>query len=471
MSLSVDLHRLFHPRSIAVVGASPNMALGKLPFYQLLEHTGYPGTLYPVNPAHEEINGKKVYPSLDALPEAVDLAICSIPARLALETMEAAVRRDIGFVHFFTSGFSEVGNKDLEDKLVRTARKGKTRIVGPNCLGVLCTESRVTFDPTILQEGPGSVAFLGQSGGVTNNVTRMAFARNIDLNKAVSYGNQVDLAVEDYLAYFGGDDSIKAVAAYIEDIKDSEAFLKVLPNITRRKPVIILKGGSTRQGAKAAFSHTGALAGRHVVWQAAMRQQRCIEVKTQKQMVDVLMLAASDKIPRGPRLAYLGAGGGTSVLFTDLAVRAGLSMPELDKATQAAIAERIPEVNTSTTNPVDLGAFGFNSKVVIHSLQAIDSEKNIDAMILYMTLDHLSLFKTEKVEEGLRDIASAAARCRLPVIPILPKSAENKRRLEDLRLLSLGIFRGAGMPMYNSLQETVTAVSSLLTWSSTGKGL
>ena len=211
--------------------------------------------------------------------------------------------------------------------MLRAARKGKTRIVGPNCLGVLCTESRVTFDPTILQETPGTVAFLGQSGGVTNNVTRTVASRRIGLNKAVSFGNQIDLAAEDYIAYFGEDPSVKVVGAYLEDIKDGRAFIDALRKCSRSKPVIVLKGGSTEQGARAAASHTGALAGRHAVWQAVMRQHRCIEVRSQKQLVDVIMLAVSDKIPRGPNMAYMGAGGGTSVLFADLAVRAGLALP------------------------------------------------------------------------------------------------------------------------------------------------
>jgi len=462
----MDLDKLFYPESVAVVGASPTLGKGgKLPFYQFLKWSGFKGRLYPVNPAHQEIDGVRVFPRLDDVPEAVDLAICSVPARLALETVEAAVRKEVRFLHFFTSGFSEVGNKALEDDLVRAARKGRTRIVGPNCLGIHCNGSGVTFDPTLKQEGPGIAAFLGQSGGVTNNFTRMAAARKIGLNKAVSYGNQIDLAVEDYLDYFAGDDGVRIVAAYIEDIKDSRGFLRALSRLTPAKPVVILKGGATEQGARAAASHTGALAGRHAVWAAAMRQHRCIEVQTQKQLVDVVMLAACSKIPRGPRIAYLGAGGGTSVLFADLAVRAGLRVPELSRTTREAIGRKLPDVNTSTTNPVDLGASGFNPDVVIHALRAVDAEPDIDAMMLYITLDHLSLFETRHVETGLRDIALASAACAGPVIPILPKAAENHARLEEMRLLALDVFRGAGLAMFNSLQEAVTAVRLLLGWS------
>ena len=157
----MDLHRLFYPRRIAVVGASPNLGGGKIPFYQILKVSKYEGPVYPVNPAHKEIDGEKVYTSLEEVPDGVDLAICSVPVRYALRTLEVAVDKGIPFVHFFTSGFSEIGDRALEEEMVRVARRGNTRIVGPNCLGVHCAESRVTFDPTLRQKGLGSVAFLG----------------------------------------------------------------------------------------------------------------------------------------------------------------------------------------------------------------------------------------------------------------------------------------------------------------------
>lgn len=461
-----DLHRLFYPRSIAVVGASPNMGGGgKIPYYQILKLAGYPGPIYPVNPAHREIDGQKVYASLDEVPESVDLAICLVPWRFALATVEAAARKGVGFVHFFTSGFSEIGNRDLEAALLRAARQGGTRIVGPNCLGVHCSESRVTFDPTLRVEGSGSVAFLGQSGGVTNNFTRLACARKLGLNKAVSYGNQIDLGVEDFLRFFARDDAIRAVAAYIEDVKNGGAFLAALAEIASHKPVVILKGGATREGAEAAASHTGAMAGEHPIWSAVLRQRGCIQVHTEEQMVDLVMLATSAKVPQGTRLGYLGAGGGTSVLFADLAVGAGCSLPELSRRVQDLISEKIPNVNTSTRNPVDLGAFGFNAEVTVHALRAVDSEEQLDVIVLYLSLDLLRLFETSKVESGLRAIAACARELSKPVVPVFFRAAEDHPRVEQVRLLALTIFREARLPMYNNLEEAVQAVRLILAWS------
>jgi acetyl-CoA synthetase (ADP-forming)/acetyltransferase len=466
----MNLGRLFYPESIAVVGASPSMVTGRMPFYQILKSTGYTGAVYPVNPAHKEIDGDPVYPSLAEIPEGVDLAVCLVPARFSLETLELAVKKGVRFVHFFTSGFSEMGNRDLEEAMIRVARKGRTRIVGPNCLGIHCAESRVTFDPTIEQEDPGTVAFLGQSGGVTNNFMRMASAKRIWINKAVSFGNQIDLAVEDFLEYFADDDAISVVAAYIEDVKESQAFLRAVKKITPSKPLIILKGGVTGEGARAAASHTGAMAGDYAIWSAVMRQHRCIEVHTERQMVDLVMMATSTKIPAGSRVGYLGAGGGTSVLFTDLAAGAGLSMPELSKTTQESIAAKISAVNTSTRNPVDLGAFGFDYKIMTHAIRELDGDENIDAIIIYLSLDYLNLFERKRLEKGLHAIGSASEEIRKPVIPVLAKSSDDKPRLEEIRLLALSIFRGAGMSMYNDLEDAVVAIRAVLAWSGHRKG-
>jgi len=461
----MDLKHLFYPRSIAVVGASPDMATGRMPFFQILKSTGYQGEVYPVNPSHEEINGQRVYPSLAEVPDGVDLAVCLVPSRFAMDTLEIAVDKGVRFVHFFTSGFSEVGKTDLEEAMIRVAREGGTRIVGPNCLGVHCAESGVTFDPTVEQEGHGTVAFLGQSGGVTNNFMRMANARGIGINKAVSFGNQMDLTVAEFLEYFADDDGIRVIAAYIEDIKDSGTFLRALKRITPTKPVIILKGGVTGEGAEAAASHTGAMAGDYSIWSAAMRQHRCIEVHTERQMVDVVMLAMSEKLPAGPRIGYLGAGGGTSVLFTDLAASAGFSIPELSEKTQKSIGGTIPDVNTSTRNPVDLGAAGFDYNITTHAMKEMDRDENIDFIIIYLSLDFLNLFDRKRLEEGLHAIGAEAEGLAKPVIPILAKAADHKPRLEEIRLLALSLFRDAGLSMYSDLEDAVAAVRAVLPWS------
>jgi acyl-CoA synthetase (NDP forming) len=463
----MGLERLFYPRSIAVIGASPNLGGGKLPYYQLMKMAGYKGTMYPVNPKYSEIDGVKVYPTLDELPASVDLAIVSVPAKLALETVKAAVRNKTKFLHFFTSGFSEVGNYHLEEEMIEAARKGNTRIIGPNCIGIHCTQSRITCDiPKTPINGIGNVAFLGQSGGMTNNFLRMAHSRYLKLNKVVSYGNQIDLKVEDFIEYLAQDESIKVIAAYIEDIKNPRRFIEVLKNTTPIKPVIILKGGTTEEGAKAAASHTGAMAARHELWTAIMRQYGCIEAKTFEEMVDLVMMAVANNIPRGPRLGFLGAGGGTSVLFTDLAASAGLLLPELNKKTQAIISQKISDVNTSTTNPVDLGFYGFDFTIMAHTLKAMANDDNIDVLIPYFSLDFITSFQSDQLESGPGPLAivEASKLTDKPIIPILSRFTENMLDVEEVRIRLSAIFQKAGLSVYSTPQDAIASINGVLKW-------
>jgi acetyl-CoA synthetase (ADP-forming)/acetyltransferase len=461
----MDLHKLFYPESVAVVGASPNLGGGKMPYFQLLQMAGYKGRLYPVNPKYTDIGGIKAYPTLDDLPESVDLAIVGVPASRALEMVESAARKKIKYIHFFTSGFSEVGNAELEKAMVSAARKGCTRIIGPNCIGIHCTEGGITCDvPKAPLRGVGKVAFLGQSGGMTHNFMRMAQSRKLDLNKIVSYGNQIDLGVQDYLEYFAGDDSVKVIAAYIEDIKDGRRFMQALKKTTAMKPVIIFKGGITEQGAKAAFSHTGAMAASHEVWTAVMKQNLGIPAANFEQMMDLTMMAIADKTPAGTRLGFLGAGGGTSVLFTDLSTLAGLSLPELSRTAQKRISERISNVNTSTTNPVDLGFYGFNFEIMAQTIEAMSQDDHIDAIIPYFSLDFITSFQKDQIESGPHAIVEAARKIDKPVIPILSQFTENILDIEEVRIRMFSIFRDAGLAVYRTPQDAISSIHGYLKW-------
>lgn len=456
------LDRLFYPHNIAVIGASPNMGGGKLPYFQALKASGYSGEVYPVNPAHKEIQGVKVFPSINDLPEGVDLAIVQVPVQLALETVKEVVEKGIKFVHFFTSGFSEAGNPELEESMVNLARNGGTRIVGPNCLGILCLESGVTFNDRFKRGTPGKVAFLSQSGGVSENFLSVALSRRIRLNKVVSYGNQIDLRVEDFLEYFAGDETIEAVAAYIEDIKDGTKFLDVLKEITPKKPVIILKGGSTEQGARAAASHTGAMSGPYRIFSTAIRQRGCVEVQTFEHLADTVMLATSAMAHGGPRIGFLGAGGGASVLFTDLAASQGLLLSELQESTRESIMKKISTVNTSATNPVDLGAYGFDLHIMVHTMKALDADENIDVIIPYFSIDFLSSFQHPRLERGPLLIAEAIKDINKPVIHILSKFSEDNVRAEEVRINFFSKFREAGLPVYGDMQSAVSAIKYML---------
>ncbi len=461
----MSLDRLFYPKSVAIIGASNNLGGGKLPYYQLVRGSGFAGPLYPVNPKGGEIDGIKVCTSIDELPEPVDFAIVAAPVEQSIDIVRAAVRKQIKFVHFFTSGFSETGNHQLEKDLIREARKGNLRIVGPNCVGVHCTETKISFVAVPPQESAGTVAFLGQSGGVTGNFMAMASTRKIPINKVVSYGNQIDLRIEDYLDYLADDEAIRLIACYVEDIKNVKTFLKTLKRTTAKKPVILLKGGKTEVGSKAAASHTGAMASNYAIWAAAVRQHGGVLVDDFDQLMHLVMMGAAKRAPQGRRIGFLGAGGGVSVLFSDLAVQSGLTLPELGDDAQRMISEKIMGVNTSTVNPVDLGAFGFDLNVMLHTMKAMDMDENIDVIVPYFSVEyilHAEIFL--KVKNSADTILDMARQIKKPVIPILASFVEDNLDYERVRIETFAALRKAGFPVYSKIQDAIYSIGTYFEW-------
>ena len=464
----MDLAKLFYPESVAIIGASANMGGGKIPYFLLLQGGGYKGKLYPVNPKYSEINGVKAYASIDQLPEGIDYAIVAAPVQQSMDIIKSAARKKIKFIHFFTSGFGETGNYDLEKELVKEAHKGGTRIIGPNCVGVHCTESKLSFGYGFEQPpnpSPGNVAFLGQSGGVTGNFTSMAITRKIQVNKIVSYGNQIDVRVEDFLNYFAEDRNITLIACYIEDIKDTKSFLRALRRTTEKKPVIILKGGTTAQGSVAAASHTGAMASDYRIWSSAIRQHGGVLVDNFDQMMNLVMLGTGEKALKGTRLGFLGAGGGVSVLFTDMAIQEGLSLPQLEEKTQRMIAEKIRGINTSTMNPVDLGAYGFDFNVMSHTMKALDKDTNIDIIIPYFSVDYiLRAVLLLNAENSQQTIVEIASKIKKPVIPILTRFTEDSLDIEKTRIDTFLTLRNAGFPVFSNIQDAVYSIRKYFEW-------
>jgi len=441
-----------------------DLAKGKLPYFLLLQMGGYSGRLYPVNPKYEEINGVKAYQSINDLPGGIDLAIVAAPVDESLKIITTAVRKEIKFIHFFTSGFSEEGNHESEKHLIEEARKGVTRIVGPNCIGVHCPRSGICFDIPSDGEMAENFAFISQSGGTAINFKRMAESRKIGVNKAISYGNQIDVKAEDYVEYFSEDDSIKVIAGYVEDLKDPRNFLRKLKKATRKKPVVLFKGGMTREGAKAAASHTGALASNYGIWSSAIRQHGGILVENMHQVLDVAMIGSGKRVPSGPRVAFLGAGGGAAVSFTDIAVRGGLTLPELHGTTQERIKKKIRHVNTSTNNPVDLGVYGFDFEIMSHAIESISCDGSIDVIIPYFSVDFIANLRDDQIERGPQIVAEMVEKNEKPVVPIVAKYTEDNIDIEKVRIYICNTFRKAGLPVFSTIQDAVYAIGTYLGW-------
>jgi len=258
------LQPLFYPSSIALAGITvENPAHWTRTFLDSLLEFQFEGPIYLVNPRGGEINGMKVYRRLADIPQDVDYVISTVPARAAPKFLEECAHKAVKTVHFCTAGFSETGTEEgarLEAQLTELSRRTGIRLIGPNCMGIYCPESRISFDTDFPKES-GPVGFISQSGGNTTGLIRRVMSRGIRFSKVISYGNACDLNESDFLDYLAADPETTLIGLYIEGVKDGRRFRQTLEAAAKEKPIVLLKGGITEGGAGAAASHTGSLAG------------------------------------------------------------------------------------------------------------------------------------------------------------------------------------------------------------------
>jgi acyl-CoA synthetase (NDP forming) len=445
-----DLQRLFYPESVAVVGASPEVIGDRFPFFQALLKSGYPGKLYPVNPKYAEISGHRALPNLLQVPGFIDLAIITLKAQNVPPIISECLQKGVQFAVIFSSGFSESGHKELENELINLAGKGPTRLIGPNCIGPYCAESGLTFALEDKPKDSGNVGYVSQSGGHSLTYKTLARSRGIHFNKILSIGNQCDLTVQEVLCYYAADPKIKVICAYVEQAKKGEEFSQILREVARQKPLIIWKGGSTELGARAAFSHTGAMASYSAVWQKSVSHLGVISVDDLEEMGDATFACLSIVPPKGPRLGIVVAGGGSSVEMTDVCARAGLEIPLLQEETQRMIAPLVPEANTSLKNPVDLGFFGFFPKVYGQAIRQTAQDPNIDTLMLYQITEYFAQFNAEfdwveAISSGMAQIRQEISKPFVTVIPLLEQEnldfiARRQALIQKLRQHRIPVF-------------------------------
>ncbi|MCX5999647.1 MAG: CoA-binding protein [Chloroflexi bacterium] len=355
---SHPLEYLFHPRSVAIAGASTDPTHWFInEFYiEPLLKMGYQGKIYPINPEGGEIQGLPVYRSLKDIPPPVDHVVSCIPARDTLQLMEECGQVGVRVMQLFTAGFAETGEPDLielQRRLVETARRYNVRILGPNCMGIYHPGSGLSFCHTYPHDS-GPIGLISQSGSNIAFLIRSAVVRGLRFSKAVSYGNACDINECDLLDYLVDDPETKVIAAYFEGTSDGPRLRRVLARAAALKPVVIYKGGYTTAGTRAASSHTGAMAGADNVWEGFLKQIGAIRVRTVGEMVDTLVALVRMKPPRGRTTCIVGAGGGASVLATDEFEQAGFQLPAVPPEIRARIKEIVSLAGSMLSNPMDM---------------------------------------------------------------------------------------------------------------------
>ena len=382
--LMAQLHDLFNPKSIAIVGLPRGMKMGKL-FLIALQDQEYPGPIYPVHPEASEIDGLKAYPSVSAIPHPVDLAIILVPHHSAMPVVKDCAAKGVKGAVLFTAGYKETGTdegKALEEKLVSVARGAGMRLFGPNCMGIYAPNGGLSFFPE-LSKRSGPVGFISHSGSLGNIIGRIGPQKGIYFSKAVSLGNECDLTAADLLTYLGDDLETGVIGAYLEGIKDGPAFLKALKNASRKKPVVLWKVGLTPEGNQAAASHTGALGGSKEIWNAVVRQGGAIPVNGFDILLDTLMGFSFLPSNLGDRMAILSGPGGLAVAAAEACGNAGLKLAEISQETRSTLAEFIPPTGTSLQNPIDVGlSASLEIQIYTRAATALAADPGVDAILV-----------------------------------------------------------------------------------------
>jgi acyl-CoA synthetase (NDP forming) len=396
-----QLHSICNAESVALVGASDKEgSFGRL-FLEGLRDAGC-RRIYPVNPRRDEILGIKTYPSISEVPDEIDLAILLTPTGVVLDLVKECVANKVKGAVVFASGFGELGSegRELELEIGRVGREGGTRVVGPNCIGLFNPRAGVITYPQVLMKGipmePGSVGGFSQSGSFVDYLVWFLAEKGLRFSTIVSCGNECDLAAEDYLEYFGADEQTKTIVAYMEGVKDGRRFFEVAREVGPKKPIILWKGGMSEQGARAAASHTGKLAGSEAVWRAMFKQAGIIDVTSVAEVVDCAVAFHFLSLPKGRRVAVIGGQGGTGVATADNCYALGLELPELSERTVARLREVLPPVGTSVGNPTDTGVASLlDPSLYEKAIQIVADDEGVDMILVISTpvpecLDHVA---------------------------------------------------------------------------------
>lgn len=465
---SHDLDFLFHPRSVAIVGVPAKQRDwgGGDYFVRALQLMKFPGPIYPVNPRVKEAVGLTCYPSLREIPGPVDFVISSIPAPAVLQLMNDAAAKRVRAIHFFTAGFRETGERDLaklERQVLERARSADVRLVGPNCMGLYCPSGGLSFNLDFPTD-PGPVAFVSQSGLNAEELVLYASLRGARFSKVISYGNATDIDESDLLEYCASDPETEIIACYIEGVKDGRRFLKALKAACAVKPTIVLKGGLTRAGSRAADSHTGSLAGSAEVWEAACQQAGVVTAETLGELEDLVVTFRFLSRPTGRGVAIIGVGGGSSVLSADMAERVGLKVPALPRRIQTQLRDYTPLAGTSVRNPLDTVGVGPGGQLM-KTVRVVASASTVHTFVMQSRIDwspNQGQDAAEFIRQSVETLKESREATGKPIACVIwpPRSLETMSRILDFQ-------RGAakaGFPVYWGMERALRSISKFLDW-------
>lgn len=379
------LENFFTPKSVAVIGASAQPGKVGYDIVHNLIDAKFQGAIYPINPKADTILDLKAYPSVTAVPGSIDLAVIVIPAKFVNATLEECGKKGIDSVVIITAGFKETGadGKAMELQLLETAKKYGIRIIGPNCLGIICTGIGLNASFAPVTPKNGHLGLLSQSGALACAILDWSTKAGIGFNKFFTFGNQSDVATNDLLQAWKDDEDIRCIVAYMEAISDGQKFMQIAEDVSRVKPVVVVKSGTTAAGAKAAASHTGSLAGSDAAYDAAFHQSGVLRANSVEEFFDYAIAFANQPLPKGKRIGIVTNAGGPGIICSDAIEKMGLELAKVSEETVATLQTRVsPSGNFH--NPIDVLG---DAKADIYefAIETLLKDENVDGIIAIVT--------------------------------------------------------------------------------------
>lgn len=457
---SPKIDYLFHPRSVAIVGASSSpLRLSNLMFQQPLLASGYSGEIYFISLTEDEIMGRAAYRSILDAPGPVDHVIVIIPASATPQLMKDCAQKGVRLVTFYTAGFGETANQEglrLQHEILTIAAKAGIRILGPNCLGIYCPETGLSF-ASDFSNISGSAGLFCQSGGNTLILIDECESRGVHFSKAISYGNASDLNESDLLEYLADDPNTSVIGAYVEGLRDAPRFFDLLKKTAPNKPVIVAKGGMTEAGAQIASSHTASLAGTAGMWEVLSKQTGVILASSMEEIADLLTTFTFLPPIQNNRVGIIATGGGISVFAADSCVRAGLQVPQYSEALKNELRQFMPMAGSIFRNPLDVYTPELYSRVI----QVVAQSDEIDFFLIDVDprIAHPYISR-DAYDQQAESIIESLGHSSKPTAVVInpdprPQLAGDRHELSQR-------YTRAGLPVYPCIDRAARAIAKFI---------
>jgi acetyl coenzyme A synthetase (ADP forming)-like protein len=447
----MSLKSFFGPKSVAIIGASRQK--GKVG-YEILTNLvagGFPGKIFPINPKADEIDGLKCYPDLASIGQTPELVIIIVPAALVAGVLEECAKVRVKSAIIITAGFKEIGpeGKKLEEEIVRIARRAGIRFIGPNCLGVIAPGHKLNASFGGDLPVPGSIGYISQSGALLAAILDLANATGIGFSSLVSIGNKADVNELDVINAFGDQAETKVIAGYLESITDGDVFVREAEEISNRKPILLMKSGSTAAGAKAASSHTGSLAGGEVAYESAFKRAGVIRCDSIKQQFDFAQAFASQPLPQGPTVAVITNAGGPGIMAADAIEEQGLTFAKLADETKQKLVQKLPAA-ANVHNPVDVLGDALADRYEF-ALDIVLDDPNVQSVVVLLTPQAMTQSK-ETAEAVVKIVGQKKS--GKPVLACFLGAAKVAE--------GVAVLRRGGIPQYDSPESAVTTLKAMV---------